>query len=61
MVQDLLQGVYHLTRCLSSSPARFACGAATGAVVQTLMFPIELVKTRVMLQPSDMKLGFWKV
>ena len=54
MVQDLLQGV-------SSSLARFACGAATGAVVQTLMFPIELVKTRVMLQPSDMKLGFWKV
>lgn len=32
---------------------KFACGALTGAVVQTTMFPIELIKTRVMLQSSE--------
>lgn len=39
---------------------KFACGAVTGAAVQTFMFPIELIKTRVMLHSSKDSMGFWK-
>lgn len=39
----------------------FWCGALTGLIVQTGMFPIELVKTRFMIQSSENRMGPYKI
>jgi len=39
---------------------KFLNGAVTGMLVQTVMYPVELIKTRIMTFPSSSgSLGFW--
>ena len=46
---------------LQASTFRFANGAVTGILVQTVMYPFEIVKTRIMTLPAKSgKMGVWE-
>ena len=46
---------------LRVSTFRFANGAVTGILVQTVMYPFEIVKTRIMTLPAKSgKMGVWE-